>query len=63
MPFSEKIKREVKQKAAFRCCRYQNIGIDIHHIIPERDGGFISITYFGKISHTKEGVVRYVYFI
>ena len=39
MPFSEKIKLEVKRKAAFRCCRCQSIGIDVHHIIPEKDGG------------------------
>jgi hypothetical protein len=39
MPFSESIKLEVKRKSAFRCCRCQNIGIDVHHIIPEKDGG------------------------
>jgi hypothetical protein len=39
MPFSEKIKTEVKHKAAFRCCRCQAIGIDAHHIIPEKYGG------------------------
>lgn len=39
MPFTENLKLEVKKKAAFRCCRCQNIGIDIHHIIPEKDGG------------------------
>ena len=39
MPFSEQIKLEVKHKAAFRCCRCQSIGVDVHHIIPEKDGG------------------------
>jgi len=39
MAFSEKIKLEVKQRAAFKCCRCQNIGIDVHHIIQVRDGG------------------------
>lgn len=39
MGFSETIKKEVKEKAAFRCCRCQNIGIHIHHIIPQKDGG------------------------
>lgn len=39
MSFSEKIKKEVKEKSAFRCCRCQDIGIDIHHIVPEKDGG------------------------
>ncbi|HLG28780.1 MAG TPA: hypothetical protein VI387_01100 [Candidatus Brocadiales bacterium] len=32
MPFSEKIKLEVKQKAAFTCCR-------CHNIFPESEGG------------------------
>jgi len=39
MPFTEKQKLEVKEKAAFRCCRCQNIGIAVHHIIPEAAGG------------------------
>lgn len=39
MPFTESIKIEVKKKAMFRCCRCQIIGIDIHHIIPEKEGG------------------------
>lgn len=40
MRFSEKIKLEVKEKAAFRCCRcHNNIGVDVHHIIPKKDGG------------------------
>ena len=39
MPFSESLKQEVRKKAAFRCCRCQNIGIDVHHIIPESEGG------------------------
>lgn len=39
MGFSEQIKLEVKQKAAFRCCRCQNIGVQVHHIIPEEKDG------------------------
>ena len=39
MPFSERIKLEVKKKAKFRCCRCQSIWPEIHHIIPEKDGG------------------------
>lgn len=27
------------ERAAFRCCRCQNLGVDVHHIIPIRDGG------------------------
>lgn len=39
MSFSEKTKLEVKHKTAFRYCRCQSIGIDVHHIIPEKDSG------------------------
>ncbi|MBL7198401.1 MAG: HNH endonuclease [Candidatus Omnitrophica bacterium] len=39
MPFSEKIKKQVKENAAFKCCRCQSIGIEAHHIIPEGQGG------------------------
>lgn len=39
MPFGEKVKREVKERAAFRCCRCQSVGIQVHHIIPEEHGG------------------------
>lgn len=39
MDFTEQVKQEVKEKAAFRCCRCQNIGIHVHHIIPQEYGG------------------------
>jgi hypothetical protein len=39
MPFAEPVKKEVRRKAAFRCCRCQNIGVEVHHIVPEQDGG------------------------
>jgi rubrerythrin len=39
MSFNEKIKIEVKEKAAFRCCRCQSISVQVHHIIPEAAGG------------------------
>ena len=39
MPFSENIKKQVRDKALYRCCRCQSIGIDVHHIIPQKDGG------------------------
>lgn len=39
MAFDEKVKLEVKHKSAFRCCRCQTIGIEIHHIVPQKDGG------------------------
>lgn len=43
MGFSEQIKLEVKQKAAFRCCRCHEIGVEVHHILPQKDGGLAVI--------------------
>jgi len=39
MPFDEGIKKEVRAKSAFRCCRCQEIGVEVHHIIPEEYDG------------------------
>jgi len=39
MAFTEDLKQEVRQKAAFQCCRCKRIGVEIHHIIPQADGG------------------------
>ncbi|MEW9571253.1 HNH endonuclease [Rhodanobacter sp. Si-c] len=39
MPFSEHLKLKVKHMAAFRCCRCQAIGVEIHHIAPQASGG------------------------
>jgi len=39
MSFNESLKEEVRRKAAFRCCRCHEIGIDVHHIHPESEGG------------------------
>lgn len=39
MAFSQHIINEVKEKAAFKCCRCQAIGIEVHHIIPQKDNG------------------------
>ncbi len=39
MPFSEKIKFEVKRKSHQTCCICRQIGIEIHHIIPQSEGG------------------------
>jgi HNH endonuclease len=39
MPFSEGLKLQVRKMAAFRCCRCHEIGVDIHHIIPQAQGG------------------------
>jgi hypothetical protein len=39
MPFPEALKLQVKRMAAFQCCRCREIGVDIHHIIPQAQGG------------------------
>ena len=39
MAFSQKIIDEVKEKSAFKCCRCQSIGIEVHHIFPQEDKG------------------------
>lgn len=39
MAFSEEIRIQVREKAAFKCCRCQSIGIEAHHIVPQKDGG------------------------
>jgi len=39
MPFREAVKLRVKKRAAFRCCRCGEIGIEVHHIVPEAEGG------------------------
>ncbi len=43
MGFSEKIKLEVKRKSMFRCCRCQAVGVDVHHILPQKDRGLDEI--------------------
>ncbi len=41
MPFTDALKKQVREKAAFRCCicRQIGVGIEVHHIIPESEGG------------------------
>ncbi|MEK7113599.1 MAG: hypothetical protein AAB873_02100 [Patescibacteria group bacterium] len=39
MAFTEKLKLEIKKNANFRCCRCYEIGVDIHHIIPQAQNG------------------------
>ncbi|WP_299431622.1 HNH endonuclease signature motif containing protein [uncultured Aquimarina sp.] len=39
MAFSEKIKYEIRKKALHRCCICHNIGVEIHHIIPQAENG------------------------
>jgi len=39
MPFTEDLKLRVKRQAAFRCCRCGMIGVEVHHILPQGQGG------------------------
>lgn len=39
MAFSEKIKLIVKKKSHLQCCLCKEIGIEIHHIIPQSENG------------------------
>jgi predicted DNA-binding protein len=39
MPFSEPQKLRIKQKALFQCCLCQRLPVEIHHIVPQKDGG------------------------
>lgn len=39
MPFSEAVKLEVKRRAHFMCCLCHSIGVEVHHIIPQAEGG------------------------
>src|SRR5579862_560187 len=39
MPFSKLVKDAAKWKAAFRCCVCHETFVEVHHILPEADGG------------------------
>jgi hypothetical protein len=39
MSFSEELKLKVRKKAHFTCCMCKAIGVEIHHIIPQEQGG------------------------
>lgn len=39
MPFNEEIKLKVRRRAHFKCCMCQRPYVEVHHIIPEADGG------------------------
>ncbi len=39
MPFSEDIKLAVKRKSHFKCCLCHALGVEIHHIVPQSEGG------------------------
>ncbi len=39
MPFSESVKLQVKKKAHFQCCLCHTLGVEIHHIVAQAEGG------------------------
>jgi hypothetical protein len=39
MPFTEQTKIGVKRKAHFSCCLCNSLYVEVHHIIPESEGG------------------------
>jgi len=39
MPFSEDLKVKVKKQSHFACCLCHAIGVEIHHIVPQNEGG------------------------
>lgn len=39
MPFPQSVKDQAKGQAAFRCCRCGEIGVEVHHIVPQSEGG------------------------
>lgn len=39
MNFSEMLKVKVRKKAHLRCCLCKSIGVEVHHIIPQKEGG------------------------
>lgn len=39
MAFPESVKRNVRRKAHFRCCLCQAVLVEVHHIVPQAEGG------------------------
>jgi hypothetical protein len=39
MSFDEFTKKKVREMANFTCCRCKFIGVEVHHIVPENEGG------------------------
>lgn len=39
MAFSEELKLNIKKKSHFSCCLCHALGIEIHHIVPQAEGG------------------------
>jgi hypothetical protein len=39
MPFDESLKTSVRRRAHFACCLCHDLGVEVHHIVPEGEGG------------------------
>ena len=39
MAFSEGLKVKIRKRAHNQCCMCEAVGVDIHHVIPQKDGG------------------------
>lgn len=39
MPFPESLAREVKRRCHFQCCLCKALGVELHHIVPQAEGG------------------------
>lgn len=39
MAFSEELKLAIKKKAHFACCLCHTLGVEIHHVVPQAEGG------------------------
>ena len=39
MAFSESLKKKVRRRAHFCCCLCKSLGVEVHHIIPQEEGG------------------------
>ncbi len=39
MPFAENLKLSVKRRSHFSCCLCHALGVEIHHIVPQEEGG------------------------
>ena len=37
--FSASLKKRVRQKAHYRCCLCQAVLVEVHHIVPQGEGG------------------------
>ena len=39
MAFSEKLKKQIRKRCHMRCCLCHDIGVEIHHIVPQAQNG------------------------